>query len=231
MPTITGIASWVATRPNISSGFSGMAIPLRSMNSNSSVPSSKNSAITKNCIIPLTIMFFWLCLESLQARLRCIMSWSRPFVAIAMNTPAMNCFQKYEPLLGSSKKNIRDVWWLLMASVISPKEKPRFAATKYMHSITDIIRQKLLSVSVQIRVLTPPCTVYSQIRAIVTITLNTNGIPSGENTSNCSTAHTTKNLTAAPSIFDAKKNHAPVRYVDCPKRSPRYPYIERRLRL
>ena len=33
-------------------------------------------------------MFFWLWPELRQARLRCIMSWSRPLVAMAMNTPA-----------------------------------------------------------------------------------------------------------------------------------------------
>ncbi len=74
-----------------------------------------------------------------------------------------------------------------------------------------MMRQKLLMVSVHIRVFTPPCTVYSHIRAMVTITLKTKGICSGENTKSCSTAHTTKKRTAAPSILEMKKNHAPVR--------------------
>ena len=86
--------------------------------------------MTKNCVMPPTMRFFWLWRVSLQARLRCIISWSRPLVAIAMNTPARNCFQKYVPSLGLSKKNIREVWCSPMAEVSSPKEKPKFTATK-----------------------------------------------------------------------------------------------------
>ena len=54
-------------------------------------------------------MFFCDSLKFLQARLRCIMSWSSPVIAITMKIPARNCFQKYVPSLGLSKKNTREV--------------------------------------------------------------------------------------------------------------------------
>ena len=76
--------------------------------------------MTKNCTTPLTIMFFCDWRESRQARLRCIMSWSRPVMAIAMKTPATNCFQKYDAERGSSKKNIRAVW----CEAITPGSSP-----------------------------------------------------------------------------------------------------------
>ena len=47
--------------------------------------------------------------------------------------------------------------------------------------------------------------------ATVSTTFTVKGTPSGPNTSVCSTTHTTKKRTDAPSIFDTKKNHAPVR--------------------
>ena len=48
----------------------------------------------KNWRMPLVIMFFCERRESAQAMVRCIRSWSRPVMAMAMNTPARNCFQK-----------------------------------------------------------------------------------------------------------------------------------------
>ena len=50
--------------------------------------------MTNICMNELNIMFFCDSLKFLQLRVRCIRSWSRPVVAITMNTPAMNCFQK-----------------------------------------------------------------------------------------------------------------------------------------
>ena len=60
-----------------------------------------------------------------------------------------------------------------------------------MLSTTDRMRQKLLSVSVQMTVFTPPCRVYRKIRAMVTMTLMTKGMCNGENTSNCRVTQTT----------------------------------------
>ena len=53
---------------------------------------------------------------------------------------------------------------------------------KYMHSPTDATRQKLLSVSVQIKVLTPPCTVYIHISNMLTTTVMAKGMPNGPKT-------------------------------------------------
>ena len=75
-------------------------------------------------------MFLRDCRASRQARLRCIMSWSRPVVAMAMKMPARNCFQKNVPSLGLSKKNMRDVGWSAIAEAMSVKLNPRFVATK-----------------------------------------------------------------------------------------------------
>ena len=53
------------------------------------------------------------------------------------------------------------------------------------------MRQKLFKVSVQMTVFTPPCKVYRKMRAMVTMTLMTKGMCSGENTSSCNVTHTT----------------------------------------
>ena len=47
--------------------------------------------------------------------------------------------------------------------------------------------------------------------ATVSTTFTVKGTCSGSNTRAWSTTHTTKKRTEAPSIFDTKKNHAPVR--------------------
>ena len=77
-----------------SSDFSGIVMPWYWAYIRSRVPSIRNRPMTKNWIMPLTIMFLREAIESRQARWRCIMSWLRPFITMAMNTPAMNCFQK-----------------------------------------------------------------------------------------------------------------------------------------
>ena len=58
------------------------------------------------------------------------MSWSRPLVAMAMKTPARNCFQKKVPSMGLSKKNMREEGWEEMALTVSVKPYPRFWAMK-----------------------------------------------------------------------------------------------------
>ena len=93
----------------------------------------------------------------LLASVRCIKSWSSPVMAITMNMPARNCFQKYFSLLGSSKKNMRAVPLSAMRLTMLPPPTPRHTNT--MHSTTLNIRHRLLSVSVHITVFTPPCSV------------------------------------------------------------------------
>ena len=90
-----------------------------------------------------------------------------------------------------------------------------------IHSTTERIRQKLFKVSVQITVFTPPCSVYRKMRAMVTMTLNTNGMCNGSNTSICSVTQTTRKRTAAPSILLMKKNQAPLLWVLAPNRCSR----------
>ena len=64
--------------------------------------------MTKNCSTALVSRFFCDSRELRQLRLRCIMSWSSPFMAMVVNTPARNCLKKYWRLFGSSKKKMRD---------------------------------------------------------------------------------------------------------------------------
>ena len=56
--TITGTSGCCATMPKSSSVFSGMAMPLLVINITSTVPRIRKRAMTKNCVTPLTIMFF-----------------------------------------------------------------------------------------------------------------------------------------------------------------------------
>ena len=83
-----------ATVPKSSSVFSGMAMPLAFTCMASKVPKIRNRAMTMTCRKTLTMRFLADSLAFLQARLRCIRSWSRPVVAMTMKMPAMNCFQK-----------------------------------------------------------------------------------------------------------------------------------------
>ena len=80
-----------------------------------------------------------------------------------------------------------------------------------MQQTMEAIRQKVFSESVQMSDFTPPWKEYSQIRATVSTTFMAKGMPRASNTKFCNTTHTTKKRTDAPSIFDTKKNHAPVR--------------------
>ena len=82
--------------------FIALAIPMKHVHA----PSIRKSRMTKNCEIPLVIIFFCESRKFLQLRLRCIISWSSPFMAITVNTPARNCLKKYRLSLTSSKKNV-----------------------------------------------------------------------------------------------------------------------------
>tara|TARA_B100001287_G_C22331320_1_gene366365 strand:+ start:304 stop:522 length:219 start_codon:yes stop_codon:yes gene_type:complete len=66
------------------------------------------------------------------------------------------------------------------------------------------------SVSVQTMVLIPPLYVYSQIKSIEKITVNSNGIWNESKTNFWSTIATKKSLKDAPIILDMKKKKAPV---------------------
>lgn len=76
--------------------------------------------------------------------------------------------------------------------------------------MTETIRQSVFSESVQMSVLTPPRNVYSQTSKTVANTLRIKGKFNGPNTSICKNKQTKNKRTDAPSIFDIKKNHAPV---------------------
>jgi hypothetical protein len=56
----------------------------------------------------------------------------------------------------------------------------------------------------------PPLLVYSHISITITTTVRTKGTPNGASTNVCKMKHTTKNLTAAPIVFESKKKNAPV---------------------
>ena len=69
-------------------------------------------------------MFFCDSRESRQLRFRCIMSWSRPVMAIMVNMPARNCLKKYCLSFTSSKKNIRDMSLSRIRFTIPPAVSP-----------------------------------------------------------------------------------------------------------
>ena len=89
-------------------------------------------------------------------------------------------------------------------------------------STIDTIMQMVLSASVQITDFTPPRKVYTRTIPMHTRTFTMNGSPSGPNTISWRVTQTRNNLTAAPSIFEMKKNQAPVLWEDIPNRSSRY---------
>ena len=171
-------------------------------------------------------MFFWLSRKFLQLSVRCIISWSRPVVAITRKIPARNCFQKNVGSLGLSKKNVRAIGLWLIPLRLTPSRM-----IKMIHSATDRIRQQVLSRSVQTTDFTPPRKVIRYTMAVVRTALSQKGTPSGSNTRICSTALTTNKRTLAPSILLTKKIHALVLYEVVEKRWLRYWYILVRLSL
>ena len=91
-----------------------------------------------------------------------------------------------------------------------------------MHKTTETTRQKVFKESVQISDFTPPRNVYNHTNATVIATFRINGRPNGSKTSSCKVRQTRNKRTAAPSILEIKKNHAPVWYEDIPKRFSKY---------
>ena len=83
------------------------------------------------------------------------MSWSRPVVAMTVNRPPRNCFQKYCGCLTSSNQKIRDISLPRMEATTPLKESPRFRAMKTIESTTATTMQTVLSVSVQMTERTP----------------------------------------------------------------------------
>ena len=167
--------------------------------------------MTKNCEMTLVIMFFCESLKFLQLRLRCIMSWSSPVMAIMVKAPARNCLKKYCLLFTSSKKKMRDMSLSAMVLTIPVNDRLRSEAIYQMQSTTDTTKQNVFRESVQIRDFTPPWKVYNQTSATVMATFSRKGSPKGSNTSSCNVRHTRNRRTAAPSILEMKKNQAPVR--------------------
>ena len=55
-----------------------------------------------------------------HARLRCIMSWSMPVIAMTMKKPPSSCFQKYCGALASSSQNTR----VIPLSAMVPQTPP-----------------------------------------------------------------------------------------------------------
>ena len=101
-------------------------------------------------------------------------------------------FLKLFELINSEKDQFKD--WLI----------------KYIVRTTDKIMKVVCSVSVQTMVLIPPLYVYSQIKSIEKITVNSNGIWNESKTNFWSTIATKKSLKDAPIILDMKKKKAPV---------------------
>ena len=63
--------------------------------------------MTTICRRLLSTRFFCASRRLRQARLRCIMSWSMPVMAMTMKKPPSSCFQKYCGAFGSSNQNTR----------------------------------------------------------------------------------------------------------------------------
>ena len=79
-------------------------MPFSSAKRNSSAPSARNSRFTTTNTALKLNMFFCASRMLRQLRFFCIMSWSRPVMAMAMNMPARNCFQKKRGWSGSAVK-------------------------------------------------------------------------------------------------------------------------------
>ena len=92
-PTTDGSRGLVATAGNSLSPVSAM--PFASANIWSRAPRQRKRNMTGICSRPLVMRFFRESRAFLLLSVRCIMSWSSPVIAITVNTPARNCFQKY----------------------------------------------------------------------------------------------------------------------------------------
>ena len=83
---------------------------------------------------------------------------------------------------------------------------PTSTAMRTRVSTTVTSMHTVLIISTPITAFTPPRTVYVHSRRTVTMTHTHSGILR----SSVSVAHMRNSLTEAPSIFEMKKNHAPV---------------------
>ena len=167
------------------------------------------------------MMFFCESFTLRHERERCIMSWSRPVIAISVNIPPKNCFRKYCGWLGSSKKNTRDMSLSETAWSMLPNVNPNALLMNTVQRTIAVIIQMVFRESIQITAFTPPRYVYNISIATVTATLTQNGIPSGPKTITWSEMQARNSLTEAPNILEMKKNHAPVLYDDTPNRLSR----------
>ena len=90
-PSTAGSSGLCATRAKSLSPVAVM--PWSSAKSVSSIPNERNMRFTKIKVTPSSTMFFCAFLSLLTVRFFCIMSWSNPVMAIAINIPPSTCFQ------------------------------------------------------------------------------------------------------------------------------------------
>ena len=101
-------------------------------------------------------MLRWLSRKVLQERFFCIMSWSIPVIAMVVNIPARNCFQKKRVSRQSSQNQMRLIPLSRMLPHIAPKSRPIVRPMTTVQMTTVRIRARVCSISVQTRVRTPP---------------------------------------------------------------------------
>ena len=141
-----------------------------------------------------------------------------------VSAPAANCFQNRRVSAQSSKNQMRLIPLSRMPAHIAPRSRPISRPIRTRHSTTTASKATVWSISVHTRVRTPPRKVYSHTQSIVAATFTQNGMPSGPNTTSCSTMAVRYIRTPQMSTFESRKNPAPARWLQRPKRSPSQVY-------
>ena len=95
-------------------------------------------------------------LRLLQERFFCIISWSRPVIAMVVNIPAKNCLKKLRESRTSSKKKTLLIGLELTVEHRPRKSRPIEEPTKNMHRTTAAIMHRVWNISAHTRVFTPP---------------------------------------------------------------------------
>ena len=101
-------------------------------------------------------MLRWLSRKVRQERFFCIMSWSMPVIAMVVNIPARNCFQKKRVSRQSSRNQTRLIPLSRMAPHIAPKSRPMLRPITTVQITTVAISARVWSMSVQTSERTPP---------------------------------------------------------------------------
>ncbi len=123
--------------------FIGSSAPVSIAYTYNAPPNNKNRKLVITRIVVKEYIFFCASRRFLHDKFFCIMSWSNPVMAIAINIPPKKCFGKNNLEFGSSKNKIFDMECplVVVAAVILSYNPTKSTCNTFAMIIVQIITE------------------------------------------------------------------------------------------